>query len=62
MTPNIKVKNFLTKYSSYITSVAHTDTMLFCELERLFQNIYDLGHADGRADAWREFNELEKEN
>ena len=47
---NVKVQNFLNKHRSYITLAAHTDTMLFSELERLFQEMYDLGHADGYAD------------
>lgn len=47
---NVKVQNFLNKYRSYITLAAHTDRMLFGELERLFQEMYDLGHADGYAD------------
>lgn len=36
MTTNIKVKNFLHKHHSNITLAAHTDTMLFGELERVF--------------------------
>lgn len=50
MTANVKVRNFLDKHRSYITLAAHTDTALFAELERLFQEMYDLGHADGYAD------------
>lgn len=49
METNIKVQNFLTKHRSNITLAAHTDTLLFAELERLFQEMYDLGHADGWA-------------
>lgn len=52
METNIKVQNFLAKHRSYITLAAHTDTMLFGELERLFQEMYDLGHADGWAEGW----------
>lgn len=59
---NIKVRNFLDKHRSYITLAAHTDTMLFSELERLFQEMYDLGHTDGFAEAWGEYNKLEEEN
>lgn len=62
MTPNIKVRNFLDKHRSYITLAAHTDRMLFSELERLFQEMYDLGHADGWAEAWYEMNRIEEEN
>lgn len=50
MATNVKVRNFLDKHRSYITLAAHTDTALFAELERLFQEMYDLGHADGYAD------------
>ena len=60
MTPNIKVRNFLDKHRSNITLAAHTDRMLFSELERLFQEMYDLGHADGYAEAWSVMNGLEK--
>jgi len=59
---NIKVQNFLDKHHSNITLAAHTDTMLFGELERLFQEMYDLGHADGWAEAWSEMNRIEEEN
>lgn len=62
MAPNIKVRNFLDKHRSYITLAAHTDTALFSELERLFQEMYDLGHADGWAEAWSEMNRIEEEN
>ena len=62
MTPNIKVQNFLAKHRSNITLAAHTDRMLFSELERLFQEMYELGHADGWAEAWSEMNRIEEEN
>lgn len=62
MTTNVKVKNFLRKHRSNITLAAHTDTMLFNELERLFQELYDLGHADGWAEAWSEINKTDEEN
>ena len=62
MTTNIKVQNFLAKHRSNITLAAHTDTSLFSELERLFQELYDLGHADGWAEAWSTMNELEEQN
>ena len=62
MTTNIKVQNFLAKHRSNITLAAHTDTLLFSELERLFQELYDLGHADGWAEAWSTMNELEEQN
>lgn len=62
MAPNIKVRNFLDKHRSNITLAAHTDTALFAELERLFQEMYDLGHADGWAEAWSEMNRIEEEN
>ena len=58
---NIKVQNFLAKHRSYITLAAHTDTALFAELERLFQEMYDLGHADGYAEAWYESNKFQEE-
>lgn len=59
---NVKVINFLDKHRSYITLAAHTDRMLFSELERLFQEMYDLGHADGWAEAWSGMNRIEEEN
>ena len=49
MATNIKVINFLNKHRSNITLAAHTDTLLFSELERLFNEMYDLGHTDGWA-------------
>ena len=52
METNIKVRNFLDKHRSNITLAAHTDTMLFAELERLFQEMYNLGHADGWAEGY----------
>lgn len=60
METNIKVQNFLAKHRSYITLAAHTDRMLFAELERLFQEMYELGHADGWAEAYAVMNGLEK--
>ena len=62
MATNIKVINFLNKHRSNITLAAHTDTLLFSELERLFNEMYDLGHADGWAEAWSEINRIEEEN
>ena len=50
MTTNIKVQNFLAKHRSNIVLAAHTDTLLFGKLERMFQELYDLGHADGWAE------------
>lgn len=47
MKTNIRVQNFLAKHRSYITLAAHTDTALFAELERLFQEMYDIGFSDG---------------
>ena len=52
MKTNIKVQNFLAKHRSYITLAAHTDTALFAELERLFQEMYDIGFSDGWDKAW----------
>ena len=52
----------MAKHRSYITLAAHTDTALFAELERLFQEMYDIGHADGWAEAWSTMNELEEQN
>ena len=52
MTPNTKVKNFLDEHRSYITLAAHTDTALFAELERCFQEMYELGHNDGWAEGY----------
>lgn len=51
MAINIKVQNFLAKHRSNITLAAHTDTALFAELERLFQEMYILGWNDGWEDA-----------
>ncbi len=62
MTTNIKVQNFLAKHRSNIVLAAHTDTLLFSKLERMFQELYDLGHADGWAEAWSTMNELEDQN
>ncbi len=62
MKPNIKVQKFLTKHRSNIALAAHTDTMLFNKLEILFQEMYDLGHADGWAECWSEMNHIEEEN
>lgn len=59
---NVKVQNFLQKNRSLITLSAHTDTHLFNVLEGLFQEMYDLGHADGWAEAWSEMNRIEEEN
>ena len=52
MKTNSKVQNFLAKHRSYITLAAHTDTALFAELERLFQEMYDIGFSDGWDNAW----------
>ena len=52
MTTNIKVQNFLAKHRSNIALAAHTDTVLFAELERLFQEMYDIGFSDGWDKAW----------
>ena len=62
MKTNIKVQNFLAKHRSNIALAAHTDKMLFNELERLFQEMYDLGHADGWAECWSEMKNIEEEN
>ena len=62
MKTNIKVQNFLANHRSYITLAAHTDTALFAELERLFQEMYDIGFSDGWAEAWSTMNELEEQN
>ena len=59
---NVKVRNFLDKHRSYITLAAHTDRMLFSELARLFQEMYDLGHADGCAEARCELTRIAEEN
>jgi len=66
---NIKVRNFLDNHHSNITLAAHTDTMLFAELERLFQEIYDIGHADGWSEGWADaslemnyYTDAEEEN
>ena len=52
MKTNIKVQNFLAKHRSDIALATNNSPALFGELERLFQEMYDLGHADGWADAW----------
>jgi hypothetical protein len=62
MAPNIKVENFYNKHRSNIILASHSQTGLESILRDLFQKMYDLGHADGRAGAWREFNRLEEEN
>ena len=59
---NCKVENFYNKHRSNIILASHTQTGLESILRDLFQKIYDLGHADRRADTWREFNRLEEEN
>lgn len=61
METNIKVRNFLDKHRSNITLAAHTYTALFAELERLFQEMYDLGHADGWSEAWAAIEEQNRE-
>lgn len=62
MTPNIKVENFYNEHRSNIILASHTQTGLENILRDLFQKMYDFGYANGRADAWREFNRLEEEN
>ena len=52
MKTNIRVQNFLKKHRSDIALATNNSPALFGELERLFQEMYDLGHADGWADAW----------
>lgn len=59
---NCKVENFYNKHRSNIILAAHTQTSLESILRDLFQEMYDLGHADGFAEAWYEFNRLEEEN
>ena len=59
---NCKVENFYNKHRSNIILASHTQTALENILRDLFQEMYDLGHADGVAKAWWEFNKLEEEN
>lgn len=59
---NCKVENFYNKHRSNIILASHTQTSLESILRDLFQDIYDLGHADGFAEAWGEYNRLEEEN
>ena len=59
---NCKVENFYNEHRSNIILASHTQTGLESILRDLFQEMYDLGHANGRADAWGEFNRLEEEN
>ena len=59
---NCKVENFYNKHRSNIILASHTQTCLEGILRDLFQEMYDLGHADGFAEAWYEFNRLEEEN
>lgn len=46
MKTNIRVQNFLKKHRSDI-ALAINNTPLFAELERLFQEMYDIGFSDG---------------
>ena len=46
---NYKVENFYNKHRSNIILASHTQTALESILRDLFQEIYDLGHADGFA-------------
>jgi len=59
---NRKVENFYNEHRSNIILASHTQTGLESLLRDLFQEMYELGHTDGRADAWGEFNRLEEEN
>ena len=59
---NCKVENFYNKHRSNIILASHTQTSLESILRDLFQEMYDLGHADGFAEAWRECNRPEEEN
>ena len=59
---NCKVENFYNKHRSNIILASHTQTSLESILRDLFQEMYDLGHADGFAEAWEEYNRLEEEN
>lgn len=51
MKTNIRVQNFLKKHRSDI-ALATNNTPLFAELERLFQEMYDIGFSDGEMHAW----------
>lgn len=62
MTTNIKVNNFYNKHRSNIILASHTQTALESILRDLFQEMHELGHADGYAEAWYECNCREEEN
>lgn len=49
---NCKVENFYNKHRSNIILASHTQTSLESILRDLFQEMYDLGHADGFAEAF----------
>jgi len=59
---NCKVENFYNKHRSNIILASHTQVGLENILRDLFQEMYDLGHADGWAEAWSEINRIEEEN
>lgn len=62
MTTNIKVNNFYNKHRSNIILASHTQTALESILRDLFQEMYELGHADGHSEALYECNCREEEN
>ena len=57
MATNVKVKNFYDKHRSNIILASHTQTALESILIDLFQEMYDLGHADGYADYYYDHRE-----
>ena len=59
---NRKVENFYNEHRSNIILASHTQTGLESMLRDLFQEMYELGHADGWAEAWLEMNRIEEEN
>ena len=52
MKTNIRVQNFLKKHRSDIALATNNSPALFAELERLFQEMYDIGFSDGWDEAW----------
>ena len=52
MKTNIRVQNFLKKHRSDIALATKNNTPLVAELERRFQEMYDIGFSDGWDEAW----------
>ena len=52
MKTNIRVQNFFFFFRSDIALATNNSPALFSELERLFQEMYDIGFSDGWDKAW----------